>query len=67
MEMTPQTPVKKLEVSAPVVEQPVSKVNPKAITAWYDADTDEKKAAAVKAFPELATIFSQAHTIINKK
>ena len=38
-----------------------------AVVAWYDADTDEKKASALKAYPELADIFSLAQTIKTSK
>ena len=31
-----------------------------AILAWFEADTDEKKAATVKKFPELTEIYSLA-------
>lgn len=37
-----------------------------AIKAWHDADTGEKQKAAVKDFPELAQIFSLAHSIQSK-
>lgn len=56
---------KPVEIPIKVSPQPVSKVNP--IAAWFDADTDEKKLAAVLKFPELADIFSLAQTIKNSK
>ena len=31
-----------------------------AIKAWHEADTDEKRAAAVKQFPELCDIYAWA-------
>lgn len=47
---------------APKIEP---KLNP--IQAWYDADTDEKRIAAVQKFPELANIFTLAETLKNSK
>ena len=35
-----------------------------AILAWFEADTDEKKAATVKKFPELTEIYSLAQQFI---
>lgn len=37
-----------------------------AIKAWYDAETDEQRAAAVAKFPELSEIFSIAQAIKTK-
>ncbi len=31
-----------------------------AVEAWHDADTEEKRKAAVKKYPVLASIYSEA-------
>jgi hypothetical protein len=36
-----------------------------AIKAWHDADTDEKKAAAVKQFPFLVELYALAANFVN--
>ena len=61
--MIPTNAKKVAEIPAPVVSQ--ANNNQKALEAWFKAETDEQKAAAVKSFPELANIFSLANTIAN--
>jgi hypothetical protein len=50
------------EATAPEQPKPLTKAD--AVKLWHDADTVEKKRAAVKAFPKLAEIYSEAQNYV---